>query len=622
MTLPSKSLPFTIACITLATLTITIIAFINTSLGHWRVDLTADQRYSISAGTINILENLPQEVTLTLYFSDEATRDLPVLRNYHQRIIELLTEYGWRADRRLVLQTIDPKPFSLEEDAANAAGVSALALVAGQPEMYFGLVAESNGIQESISFLHPQRENLLEYDLSQLIYRVAYPQKIQVGLISGLDFNGGFSAHGMSPQWVSAQQLARTFEIQELSSDFDRIDDNISLLLLVHPTGLTAKALYAIDQYALRGGKIVAFLDPYAEQAGRALSGGFGREEDSVTPFSELLANWGVRLPADQVVSDLEHTVLINLNGQRQRHPALLDYSAQQLDAEDAITANLDRLILSTVGYLSAEENATTTLTPLLVSSNRTGLIDTVNIQSDNPQQMFASIQESNTSYVLAARVQGTIRSAYPDGIAITSENNLSNEEDTNESMYRAEDTLVEGNIQMLIVADSDLLSDRLWVTQQNFFGQTLLQPFADNRDLLINAVENYSGNDDLLAIRGQRHHTRFFTRVEMLRRNAEARLRDQQELLQVRLQETEQRLSALQQNENQEEALTLSAEQEEALQEFSAERLAIRQQLRQVRHQLDRDIDTLGMTLKFANIGLVPLLITLLVLLRRLWKR
>ena len=624
----------------LAVVSIALITLINTSLSRARVDLTADKVYTVSEGARNFLTSLEQNVSLKLYFSDENTRDIIPLRNYRQRVVELIEEYVLLADGKINFEQIDPQPFSIQEDEANAAGINAVAINEGRPDVFFGLSSSSDSGQKSIAFMHPQRERLLEYDINDLIYQSLSPEKPKIGLLSSLSLSGGYGQGGPTDPWVSYEQLQLSFTVQQLDNAIEEIPEDLDALLLVHPADVSLKTLYAIDQYALGGGKLVAFLDPYAEQANPLISGAFPAPEDSTGNLSELLAAWGVSV-GSEVVADISSAMSVNFNGRNQRHPVLVNYEGRSLDSQDPISANLNRLLLSSPGHIQAEAQSGLEFTPLLSTSENTGVIASSVYSVSDLEANFQNIQPRGQQLALAGRISGEANSAYPQGVEIEVEveisdsnasadspadsladTNASAEPETRTETFQYDEPLASGSINVLLVADSDILSDRLWVSRQNFFGQTLLNPFTDNNDLLQNAVASYTGSDDLISIRGRQPYARYFDTVEDLRRDAEQRLRQKQEELQLRLQATEDKINELQQQKDGNETLALTSEQQAAIAQFSKERIEIRKQLRAVRHQLDRDIEQLGMQVKLVNIALVPLLIIVFALLRNYWLK
>ena len=620
-----------LALLALALVAIVAITIANSSLSRARIDLTADKVFTVSEGARNFLGALEQEVNLTLYFSAENTRDIVPLRTYRQRVVELIEEYVLLAGGKLNFEEIDPQPFSVQEDAANAAGINAVAINEGKPDIFFGLNSTSATGQQSIGFLHPQREQLLEYDINDLIYQSLSPDKPKIGLITALGVDGGYGQSGPIDPWTVHDQLALSFTVEKLVGDLESIPEDLDALVLIHPSDMGAQNLYLIDQYVLGGGKLVAFLDPYAEQANPMISGSFPVTQESISPFQELLGTWGVSIAADEMVVDGQHAMAVNFNGRAQRHPVLLNYERTSLDREDPISANLNRLLLSSSGYIQAQADTSLNVTPLLRTSADTGIIKAADYSISDLEANFRNIERRGEPYILAARISGQAESAYPDGVEIevevaqdanaSDDGNASAEPVVETEIFQHDNALTEGRINVFLVADTDLLSDRLWVNKQNFFGQVLTSQFTDNNDLLQNIVASYTGSDDLIGIRGRQPYARYFDRVEDLRKDAEQRLRQKQEELQLRLQATEDKINELQSQRDANETVALTPEQQAAIAQFSKERLEIRKQLREVRYQLDRDIESLGMQVKLVNIALVPLLIVLFALFRH-WLR
>jgi ABC-type uncharacterized transport system involved in gliding motility auxiliary subunit len=331
---------------------------------------------------------------------------------------------------------------------------------------------------------------------------------------------------------------------------------------------------------------------------------GAGRASD----LEPLFKAWGLRLRPGEVLGDAAYAMAVSVGqGQRAvRHPAWLNLPSAALDGQDVSTAGLETLTVASAGILDPVEGASTRFVPLIKSSAYAMPLDAERVAAvDDPQTLLGDLQPTGERYTLAARISGPAKSAYPDGI-----------EGRKDGLKAAD------NINLIVVADSDLLSDRMWVRVQDFFGQRIPQPFADNASLAINALDNLAGSDALIEVRSRGRFSRPFVVVEALQREAEARFREKEEVLQQRLAQTEQQLAALQQSEEPGKALELSAEQQATLQQFMQEKLRIRKELREVRYQLNADIEALGRTLKLLNIALVPLLLTLGVLAVWLWRR
>lgn len=577
------------------------------TLSNARLDLTEQKLYTLSEGTERILAGLDEPLTLQLFYSDAATQDLVALRNYARRVEELLKTYVRAADGKLTLQVIDPEPFSEREDQAAEYGLQAVPLRAGGERIYFGLAgSNAQGDRQVIPFFPLDQEEFLEYEISRLVNSLANPQLPVVGVLSGLPLSGGFDmlARQPSPPWMIIDEIRQLFRIESLQTDVDQIPEEVSVLLLVHPKQLPEQTLFAIDQFVLRGGKLLAFVDPFSEaDMGMGLPG----DLDKSSNLDTLFQAWGLRMLSDQVLLDGAYALPVSLGaGQRPvRHAAWLSLPAEALDQEDVSTANLETLIMASAGVLEPLEDAKTTFLPIIRSSNQSQPVDVQRLAMlDNPESLIRELQPTGERYALAARISGPAQSAFPNGI-----------EGQKDGLKQA------ANINLLVVADTDLLSDRMWVQVQDFFGQRIPQPFADNAGFAINALDNLAGSEALISVRSRGRFDRPFTVVDRLQREAENRFRIKEQQLQQRLAVAEQKLAELQPNDP-EQTLELTPEQQATLQQFLQEKLKIRKKLREVNYQLNADIEALGRSLKFINIALVPLLLTLGVLVLWLIRR
>ncbi|MCI0915990.1 Gldg family protein [Pseudomonas stutzeri] len=585
-------------------------AFSGLVFTHARLDLTEQKLYTISEGTKTILEGLDKPIELDFFYSDEATKGLVALRNYARRVEELLRAYERESGGKLKLHVVDPEPFSEEEDRAAELGLQAVPLNQGGDKVYFGLAAtNADGRTQSIPFFALDQEEFLEYELSRLVQSLASPQMPVVGVLSDLPITGGFDMRTQqaTPPWTVLEQIRQLFHIESLERNVDMIPANVSVLMLVHPKALPEPTLYAIDQFVMRGGKLLVFLDPYSEaDPGMAFMPGEPGDGkgSNLTP---LLKAWGVRMAPDQVVLDAANAMSVGVGEERRpvRHPGWLSLPQQTMDADDVTTASLESLTMATAGFLEPLENATTRFTPLVQSSTYSMPIEAQRFATlENPEVLLRDLEPTGERYTLVARIQGPAHSAYPDGIE-----------------GRKDGLKDSASINVIAVADTDLLSDRMWVQVQDFFGQRMPQPWADNGTFVVNALDNLSGTDALISVRTRGRFARPFVVVEELQRQAENRFREKEEALQQRLAATEAQLAELQ-GPNADGAIELTAEQQAALQRYMQEKLRIRKELREVRYQLNADIDALGRLLKFFNIALVPLVLTLVVLLTWLWRR
>ncbi|WP_043306965.1 Gldg family protein [Pseudomonas sp. ML96] len=578
-------------------------------LGGARLDLTEQKLYTISEGTERILGELDEPINLYFFYSDKAARDLPVLRNYAVRVEEMLKAYEREANGKIKLHVVDPEPFSEDEDKAAGFGLQAVPANQTGEQIYFGL-AGTNAVDDKqvIPFFPLDQEEFLEYQLSQLVQGLAKPERPVIGLLSGLQLNGGFDMMARQPMapWMVMEEVRQLFKIDSLKAGIDKIPDEVSVLLLVHPKSLPQPTLYAIDQFVLRGGKLLVFVDPLSE-ADNAPPMMPGDDQGKASDLEPLFKAWGLRMVPDKVLGDGSYALSVSMGqGQRAaRHAAWLALPQRAMNQDDVATSGLESINIATAGILEPIEGAKTQFVPLLQSSEYAMPFDAARFATlANPEELIRDLEPTGERYAIAARISGPAQSAFPEGI-----------EGQKDGLKSAD------NINVIAVADTDLLTDRMWVQVQDFFGQRVPQPFADNAGFAINALDNLSGSDALISVRSRGRFSRPFEVVEALQREAEAQFRVKEEDLQKRLAETDQKLASLQQQDPS-KALELTPEQQAAVQQFIAEKLRIRKELREVRFQLNAQIEDLGRTLKLANILAVPLLLTLGVLALWLWRR
>ena len=593
----------------------------NTLLSGLRFDLTENDLYTESPGTRTLLASIQEPINLYFFFSDSETADIVPLRNFAARVRELLEEFEAAAGENLNLNVIDPVPFSEDEDRAAQFGLQPINLGIGQT-LYFGLAGTNSvGEEETIGIFNPDRERFLEYELAKMIYSLARPDKVVVGLLAGVSMAAGFDpqAQRMTEPWVIYTQAEQLFEIRALPPSLASIDQDVDVLWLVHPKGLDSSTLYAIDQFILRGGRAMIFLDPFAEidmaSAGMdpaALAAGSGSD------LEPLLEAWGIDFSAGEVVADNRYALSISAGmGLRpMRHLALLGITNEAMDSEDVTIDGLGNLNMGTSGHFTVLEGRTTELQPLLTSSTDSALLPSIQVQMmADPGALQDNFTPNNDAYVLAARLTGALSSAFPEGPPeesapdAESDTQLEPPPVSNDHLTSTEDA------NLILVGDVDILSDRLWVQRQNFLGQQLATAFASNGDFVINALDNLSGSAELIGIRARGTYSRPFTRVEALRREADAQFRQTEMVLQAELAETESRLGELQAARTDEGSLLMSAEQQAEMQRFLDQQVRIRQDLRSVQRNLDRNIEQLGITLQVVNIVLVPMVLTALAL-------
>lgn len=593
---------------------------VNGNFKSARVDLTEDNLYTLSEGSQNVLESINEPVTLRFYYSEQVAQALPSLKAYAQRVQELLQEYQRASNGMIRLFVMSPEPFSDDEQRAQQYGLQSVP-IEGEPDpMYFGLAGTNrlDGV-ETIPFFQPEKEDTLEYDLTKLIYKLSTDERKTIGVISALEVDGeqydplkGEVAAGGAEPWTMMAELREMFTVTMLPKDIRRIPSSIDVLVVVHPKDFEDSTLYAIDQYVLGGGKLVSYVDPYAELD--------EPEKDPDNPMAAMLASrssnmeqlfqaWGIERSAADVVADRKTATKVDFGARTDHQP--IDYvlwqglDEENFNADEQITAALRKINVATPGYFKILEEKTTDVTPLLSSSNEAMLVDKRVVQFRNdPVALLTKYQPGTLSYPLAVRVQGEANSAFPDG----AKTKTGEVKKMSGHLDKAKQP-----IDVVAIADVDMLDDRFWVQTQDFYGEQLAFTTSNNIDFLINAVEDMTGSQGLISVRSRAGFSRPFHRVIALQRDAEKRFRTKERELQQKLKETQQRIARMQVQRSGSGEQILTPEQQKEIAEFRLTANKTEQELRSVQANLRKDIDKLDTQLKFFNIGLVPFVVALL---------
>ena len=598
------------ALLGLALLFIGLTMLFNHSLRGWRLDLTQNHLYTTAPGTDRILKNIKEPINLYFFYSTKTADQIPQIKTYGVRVRELLEELQARSGGNVVLHVIDPAPFSEDEDRASELGIRSTPIGATGDALYFGL-AGTNSIdgKANIDFFDPQKEQFLEYDVVKLIYTLANPKKPVVAWLSTINMGESFDQRSgqMRPAWALYQQAEQLFDIRTLAPTATKIDADVNALVIVHPKGLSPATQWAIDQYALRGGHILVFVDPLAEADPTAANdpqnpmAAMGADKSS--HFGTLLSAWGVNFDSKQVITDRAHALQVSLRQGEPpvEHLGILGMNQSSFNKSDVITAGLSTVNVATAGFLTPVKGATTRFESILQTSDQSEPMPSARFAMlFDPSSLRDGFKPTGQHYTIAARVSGAVKTMFPGGppAGVT---RAAGEKALKESVK---------HLQLIVFADTDMLSDFMWVHEQNFFGQMVAQPWASNGDLVLNALDNLSGSSDLISVRGRASFRRPFERVEALQRSADDRFRAKEQQLEKELRETEEKLTALQSKRSDKSSLILTPEQEKELDQFQQEKLGIRKQLRAVRAGLDADIQRLGAWIKVLDIIVFPLIL------------
>jgi len=591
--------------------------FANSAFKGLRLDLTEQRLFTLSQGTRDVLASMDEPVIARLYFSKLLGEVNPRHLIYYNRVRELLEQYSEVSGGRLRLELFNPEPFTDDEDRAVAFGLQGLPVNEAGDKGYFGLaVTNSTDDREVVTYMSPQREPFLEYDLTRLIQGLVNPEPKVVGVISALPINGNPTAQ--QPRWAVIDQIADFFEVRGIDNTEKSIPGEVDMLLIAHPKGLNEQLQYAIDQFVLRGKPAMVFVDANSELE---IAMARGEPEAGPSQFDQQLAAWGLRLKPGVVAGDLDTARRVNVS--QGGKVAVADYvlwlslDGRNFNADDPVTSDLNRVNLATGGVIEAVEAAGTTLTPLISTGERAMSIETAKVRV-NPDvaALFREFKPDGKPLTLAARVQGKPKTAFPEGPPKPAE--------ASAEAPPADGHLSEaaGPVSLIVVADTDMLHNQFWVDSQNVLGQSYTVPYADNANLVLNALENMAGGANLVGLRSRGETTRPFRMVQRIRQDAELKYRAKEQVLAGKLTEVQENIAKLLSRENSGGEVMVTPEDRLTADSLRREMISLRRQLRDVQHALRKEIDDLDMRLKFLNIAAIPLLLGAIALVLALVRR
>jgi ABC-type uncharacterized transport system involved in gliding motility auxiliary subunit len=628
-----------------AVILLSVNLFAATAFRSVKADLTQQRLFTISEGTRSVLRNIDEPISLRLYFSKRLGEAAPSYARYFERVRSLLEQYRDISRGQLEVAVFDPEPFSDAEDRAVAAGLRGIRLNTEGETGYFGLTGNNSTDNDaSIAFFTNDREPFVEYDVTKLIYTLANPKKRVVGLMTGLPLDGGMAPMAMmgggrpQPPQMVMEQIREFFEVKSINQDSKEIPADVDVLMIVQPDKLTPEAALAVDQFVLGGGKALVFVDPVAE-LGRMGPMGMGPGAPT-SDFIKILKAWGVDFDASKTAGDIASARRVQFGGGAR--PVVTEYVAwltldrSRLDENDVLSGGIERINLSTPGFLSKAEAAKTQVSPILMTSERAMQIPADKFAAmPDPVGLLRAYKPEGKPLMLAARITGEANTAFPDGVAKPAPEKApdpaaapaDNKAPDAKAEGKAEPTAepasdqktdaapaikparTSGRINVVVVADTDLLSDQFWVDTREFLGQQVAIPNASNAALVVNALDNLSGSDSLIGLRARGVDERPFKLVNELRRDAEQRYREKEQLLTNKLKDVQGQLAKLE-SAGEAGAAILTESEKQTIEKFRSDMLATRRELREVKRALREDIDRLDGWVKFSNIALVPLLI------------
>ncbi len=585
-----------------------------------RLDLTENKLFTLSQGTREVLAAIDEPITLRLYASRSLAEGAPAYGDFIGRVRELLQHYADLSRGMVRLQVYNPEPYSVQEDEAVAYGLQGVQLDQGGETVYFGLAAtNSTDDQEVIPFFDTQRERYLEYDLTRMLFNLAHPKKKVVGLMAFLPIDTD-PLKEYKP-WAVVEQLEQFVTVRAIGRSVKHIPEDIDLLMIVHPTGVEDATLYAIDQFILRGGRAMIFVDPHSEAEAEMSAAMRRPPADTGSDLAKLFAAWGIEYSPQTFIGDREAATRVQVPGPGGR-AMVTDYVSwiglghQNFNANDVTTSEIARVFMAAAGSIAKKEGAEIEFTPLIQTGEHAMRIEAskVRMQPD-PARLLRDFRSEAHPFTLAARIQGRLKTAFPDGPPkeeAPAEAKDGAEQSTAPTPKAEHLAQSAGEVNLIVVADTDMLADRSWLQFQNFFGRQVAVPTANNAAFVINAVDNLLGSNALINLRSRGLSIRPFHRIEALKRDAEQRYSKTEQELREKLRVTNEQMGKLGTAEGSGEAI-LTDSQRETMAKFRADLIDIRQQLREVQHNLRKDIEALDTGLKIINIWAVPAIICLI---------
>ena len=607
--------------------------FADARLGSVRADLTASHLYTLSGGTKQVLTGLKEPVTLRLFYSRKLGATVPSYGTYADRVREMLRNYASISDGKVKVEYYDPEPYSDTEDRAMGYGLQGVPVDQGGAQVWFGLVGSNlEDDERTIPFFQAERERFLEYNLTKLIYELSNPKRPTIGLMTTLPLEGDPRAMMMARQqggnagqpYASDVLLRQTNTVKVVPTDAQVIAPDIQVLLVAQPpVGIPETTLYAIDQFVMRGGRLMAMVDPWSEAAASAPSPTGMPTEDAHSDLKKLFDAWGIQFDPTQAVGDLTGAWRVRAGGDDRMQA--VNYVAwfsirDGINKDDPATADLKMVTVASPGAIFKAEGAAIEFTPLLTTSARSALIPTGQLRMPEPAQLLAAFKPDGQPRVVAARIRGVLKSAFTGPPALA-------EGQTRPANFPEYKASTETPANMVVVADSDILADRFWVRIADFFGQPTATPFADNGPFVANLIGTLAGGDALIGLRSRGDTNRPFTVIARMQSDAEAAYRQTQQNLQKHLEEVEKQLRTLRSGGETGDGkakpdAVITPEQRAAIDAARTDIVQTRQRLRAVQLELNRDISHLETKLRVLNIVLVPALLTILAIALALIQR
>lgn len=589
---------------------------------YLRGDMTEEKLFTLSQGTKSMLGKLEDKARIRFYFSKSMPNVPFAYKLYGKRVEELLDEYVAYSNDRIELEVSDPQPDTDVEEWAVRYGLAQAALPGGD-KFYLGMVVIVADQEEVIPFFSIDREEFLEYDITRAITQAASSKKAVVGVMSPLPIISDQPLpfqmqQGQQPQdWLFINELKKTFEVRKISPDADKISDDISLLMVIHPKSFSESATYAIDQYVLKGGRAIVMVDP----SSRADEGDQGNPYMAMmnrsSDLPQLFKAWNISYDKSRIAADMSLATQVNFgrNGVM-KHPMWLSLTGETLSKDSVVSAKLGTMMMVEPGAISQAQDGEHEFIPLIQTSEGGSLVESHRLMS-HPDELIRQLPTTGSKQTLAALTRGSFSSAFSEPPALpVPEDETDAQKAARKSrlaeLGKAHISKAASPVTVMIIADTDFLQNDFSVRAVNFFGSMLLQPINDNLAFISNSVDYLAGSEDLIAVRSRGKSTRTFDRVEAIEREAQRKWQEEEKNLTRRLEEIQTRINELQARRQDGERLILTAEQREEITRAQSEKSETMRRRREIRKLLRQDIERLGMKITFVNLLFMPLLVTI----------
>lgn len=582
------------------------------ALPAMRIDATQGQIYTLTDASKRIARSPDEPINLTLFYSERLARGRGQIAIFGQRIRETLQEYARASDGKLLLTIIDPEPFSDEEDAATAAGIEGVNIGDAGERFYLGLVgANATSGRQVIPFFDMERERFLEHDISRMIVTLAQPKKRSIALVTSLPMEGSFDFDPRTQQprqirgYRVLEELQDQFDVRALGQDFEDVPANVDAVWLVHPTGLSDAAQRALNTYLMNGGRMLVMIDPNCETDPAAAQARQMGQTPKVASQTDLIDKWGIVMKPGVIAADKTYATRIALGGPDApplSYVAWPTFADDAFNKQDAVTGMLTRVTMASPGVLTLRDGVSGLALEPLVQTSTDAMELSVDAMASppDPGALLSIFKSAGVNLTVAARVSGPFASAFTDAAP-----SPEGQEPRPVPPATARD-----GAMLIVIADADVAADGLWVQEQRMGTLPIIRKLADNADLIANAIDSLTGSSDLIQVRARREVTRPFTLVEQMRKRADEQYLAEQQLLEAKLSQAEERITQLQGSQG--DQLVLTPEVQKELDQVRDEALNTRRQLRQVRLNLRQDVEKLGVQLQLINSALVPVLVAI----------